>query len=63
MTVDLRAIKVGRLLLAVVVTMIVADTVPHPNLSPGLLESSVTQLRLRLAETSEPLDDFQSAAQ
>lgn len=36
----LKEIKISRLMFAVVVTMLIADTAPHPNLSAGLLESS-----------------------
>lgn len=36
----LKEIKIGRLLLALAVTVLIADTAPHPKLSSGLLESS-----------------------
>jgi hypothetical protein len=31
-------LKVNRLVLVIVVTFLIADTCPHPNLSPGLVE-------------------------
>ena len=36
-------IKWNRLLLALVVTVLIADTVPHPGLAPGLLQSLAHQ--------------------
>ncbi|MGD1944383.1 MAG: hypothetical protein ACFB0G_24060 [Leptolyngbyaceae cyanobacterium] len=39
----LKEIKLGRLVLAIAVTVLVSDTVPHPNLSAGLLENSLGQ--------------------
>lgn len=36
----LKEIKIGRLVLAIAVTVFIADTAPHPKLSSGLLESS-----------------------
>ncbi len=36
----LKAIKLSRLVLAVAITLLMADTVPHPSLSNGLLENS-----------------------
>ncbi len=36
----LKEIKPSRLLLSIAVTVLIADTAPHPNLSAGLLESS-----------------------
>jgi hypothetical protein len=35
-------IKIERLLLALGITLLIADTVPHPHLSPGLVEHSLT---------------------
>jgi hypothetical protein len=32
-------IKINRLILAVAATFLVADTYPHPQLSPGLVET------------------------
>ena len=40
----LKEIKLGRLVLAIVITVLIADTVPHPNLSAGLLANSLGQL-------------------
>ena len=36
----LQHIKVGRLMFAIAVTVLIADTAPHPGLSAGLLETS-----------------------
>lgn len=36
----LKEVKIGRLALAIFATVLIADTVPHPNLSAGLLENS-----------------------
>ena len=36
----LKDIKLGRLALAIAVTVLIADTAPHPNLSAGFLENS-----------------------
>jgi hypothetical protein len=43
-------IKWYRLLFVLAVTVLIADTVPHPNLSPGLLQS----LTNRLASEPQP---------
>ncbi len=40
----LKEIKLGRLVLAIVITVLIADTVPHPNLSAGLLANSLGHL-------------------
>ena len=36
----LKDIKIGRLVLAITVTLFIADTAPHPSLSSGLLENT-----------------------
>jgi hypothetical protein len=41
----LRSIHVNRLIIAVAFTVLVADTVPHPSLGPGLIESEIGQLQ------------------
>jgi hypothetical protein len=41
----LQEIKWSRLVFIVVATVLIADTMPHPNLSPGLLESSLTWMQ------------------
>ncbi|HSM80688.1 MAG TPA: hypothetical protein VLS96_03325 [Nodosilinea sp.] len=41
--------KWHRLAWALLVTVIVADTAPHPGLSPGLLQSLATQVQTRLS--------------
>lgn len=43
----LKEIKMGRLVLAVVVTLLVADTVPHPRLSAGVIENSLQWMQTR----------------
>ena len=43
-----KEIKIGRLLLAMTVTLLIADTIPHPNLSPGLLEGSLQRVQQSL---------------
>ncbi|RZM75047.1 hypothetical protein [Leptolyngbya iicbica] len=44
----LQNIKIGRLMLAISVTVLIADTAPHPSLSTGLLESSWERLAINL---------------
>ncbi|MGF1457576.1 MAG: hypothetical protein ACFBSG_00970 [Leptolyngbyaceae cyanobacterium] len=36
----LKEVKIGRLMLAIAITVFVADTAPHPQLSDGLLENT-----------------------
>ncbi len=38
-------IKVERVLLSFVVTFVLADIYPHPNLSPGLMQSSFNHIQ------------------
>ena len=38
-------IKVERLLLSFIATFVLADIYPHPNLSPGLLQSSFNHVQ------------------
>jgi hypothetical protein len=40
----IKEIKLGRLAFAVLITVLIADTAPHPSLSAGLLESSWQRL-------------------
>jgi hypothetical protein len=40
----IRDIKWHRLLFALFITLLMADAVPHPKLSPGLVQSLVGQL-------------------
>jgi|GEM_PF-1334201 len=44
----LKDIKLGRLALAIAVTVLIADTAPHPNLSAGFLENSWNRLEASL---------------
>jgi hypothetical protein len=41
----LRSIQFNRLAIAVAFTLLVADTVPHPSLGPGLIASELQQLQ------------------
>lgn len=50
----LHDIKLGRLLLAIALTVLFADTMPHPRLSAGLLESSVVQAQKAFGELPAP---------
>lgn len=53
----LKEIKLGRLAFAVLITMLIADTAPHPNLSAGFLENSWNRLEASLLAE----DDLQAA--
>jgi len=53
----LKAIKLGRLALAIAITVLIADTAPHPNLSAGILERSWDRLEASLM----PGEDMQTA--
>jgi hypothetical protein len=44
----LQHVKIGRLMLAISVTVLIADTAPHPSLSAGLLESTWERLEISL---------------
>ena len=44
------SIKINRLFLAVIITFLVADTYPHPQLSPGLVETMGSRVQLALHE-------------
>ena len=44
----LQHVKIGRLMLAIAVTVLIADTAPHPSLSAGLLESTWERLEISL---------------
>jgi len=60
----LREIKLNRIVFAVIATVLVADTIPHPNLQPGLLASSWSYLQAEIASLkAEPmmLADTQSS--
>jgi hypothetical protein len=41
----LNQIKVERLILALMVTFLMVDNVPHPNLGPSLIELGVQQVK------------------
>ncbi|MEM8809006.1 MAG: hypothetical protein AAGF01_23550 [Cyanobacteria bacterium P01_G01_bin.38] len=50
----LKEIKLSRLVLAIAITLLIADTVPHPSLSDGLLENSwnlMTRVQQLMART------------
>lgn len=38
-------IHLNRIFLALAITFLIADTYPHPNLSPGLIETMVNQVQ------------------
>lgn len=40
-------LKWHRLMFVLLATLIVADTVPHPQLSPGLLRSLATHMQIQ----------------
>lgn len=44
----IQSIHLNRLLLALFLTFLIADTYPHPHLSPGLLETALEQLQQRV---------------
>lgn len=47
-------IKLHRLVLAVVLTVTIADLAPHPSLSPGLIESAVMRTQSQWQPESSP---------
>jgi hypothetical protein len=53
-----REIKLNRLLWAIGLTILIADTVPHPGLAPGVLQGVIDQLADRPAVVPE---DYLSA--
>jgi hypothetical protein len=48
----IQEIKIERLLLALGITLLIADTVPHPNLSAGLVEHSLRQVQAGFIQQS-----------
>jgi len=48
-----REIKLNRLLWAVGLTILMADTVPHPSLSPGVVESVISRFAHQPAAVAE----------
>lgn len=42
------SIKINRLVLAIAITFLVADTYPHPQLSPGVIETLGTRFQITL---------------
>ncbi len=44
----IKDIKIERLLLALGITLFIADTVPHPNFSAGLVEHTLHQVQAGL---------------
>jgi hypothetical protein len=52
----IKGIKIERLLLALGITLLIADTVPHPHLSPGLVEHALHRVQaglMRAGSTEE----------
>jgi len=45
-------IKIERLVLALGITLLMADTVPHPNLSAGLVEHTLHWVQAGLLQSS-----------
>jgi hypothetical protein len=43
-----RSIHFDRLAIAFAFTLLMADTVPHPSLGPGLIESEIQQIQQAL---------------
>ena len=41
----LKEIKLSRLVLAIAITLFIADTMPHPSLSGGFLENSLALIQ------------------
>lgn len=41
-------LKWNRLVFALLATLIMADTAPHPQLSPGLLQSLATRIQAQI---------------
>jgi hypothetical protein len=50
----LRDIKVSRLVFAIGAMLLIADTLPHPNLSAGVIAHSVDWLQASRAATERP---------
>jgi hypothetical protein len=46
----IKDIKIERLLLALGITLLIADTVPHPHLSAGFVEHSLRRVQAGLSE-------------
>ncbi|WP_017299719.1 hypothetical protein [Nodosilinea nodulosa] len=44
----LRSVRINRLVIAVIFTVLVADTAPHPSLGPGLIQTEISQLQQAL---------------
>jgi len=49
----IQEIRVSRLILALGTTLLIADTIPHPNLSAGLVENSLNRLQPELAGAAQ----------
>jgi hypothetical protein len=47
------SIKVNRLILAILVTFLIADTYPHPHLAPGLIETLGIRINTTLNELAD----------
>jgi len=48
----IQEIKIERLVLALGITLLIADTVPHPNLSAGLLEHALHRVQAGFIQES-----------
>jgi hypothetical protein len=40
------SIKINRLVIAIAITFLVADTYPHPQLSPGVVETLSSRVKV-----------------
>lgn len=49
-------IKIERLVLALGITLLIADTAPHPNLSAGLVEQALNRVQAGLMPESSAKD-------
>ena len=50
----IQEIKIERLVWALGITLLIADTVPHPHLSPGLVEHGLRRVQAELMQESSP---------
>ncbi|WP_346290160.1 hypothetical protein [Sphaerothrix gracilis] len=53
MTLTRTPIRLSRLLWAILITFVIADTYPHPKLSSGAIESAVGALQTALHQDSD----------
>ena len=51
-----QSIRMGRLMLALMITFLIADTYPHPKLHPGVIETVILQIK-ELAQADSSLGE------